>query len=104
MAKREGLRRSGRGLPIVYFRCEAHEMDDRACRVALLRRQVDRKAADSMQGLADELGISRSTASRWFRGQPGSLPMTLRMLDKLGLRFDEVFRLLGPDENPNGTL
>jgi transcriptional regulator with XRE-family HTH domain len=98
------LGKSARGLPIVYFGGEAHEMDDRACRIALLRRQVDRKAADSMQGLADELGISRGTASRWVRGKPGSLSMSLRMPDKLGLRFDDVFRLLGPDENPNGTL
>ena len=104
MGRRESLPKSARGLPIVYFRGEAHEMDDRACRIALLRRQVDRTVADSMAGLADELGISRSTATRWFRGQPGSLPMTLRMLEKLGLRFDEVFRLLGPDEIPNGTL
>ena len=40
MGRRESPPKSARGLPIVYFRGEAHEMDDRACRVALLRRQV----------------------------------------------------------------
>jgi DNA-binding XRE family transcriptional regulator len=66
-------------------------MDDGRCREALIRCQVDGKL-DSIQGMAKELGISRSTASRFFSGKPGSLTITLLILDKLGLHFDDVFR------------
>lgn len=98
-----GGRRLTQGRPIVFFRGVAHEMDDHLCRLALLRRQVDGEV-DSIEGLAKALDISRSTASRWFSGRPGSLAVTLRILDKLGLRFDEVFRPLGPGEVPDGTV
>jgi hypothetical protein len=76
-------------------------MDDHRCRVALVRRQVEGEL-DSIQGMAEALDISRSTASRFFGGKPGSLTITLLILDKLGLRFDEVFRPLGPDEYRDG--
>jgi len=51
-------------------------MDDERCREALIRCQVDGKL-DSIQGMADELSISRSTVSRFFSGRPGSLTVTL---------------------------
>lgn len=87
-------RRNGR--PIVFFRGIAYEMHDERCREALIRRQVDGQL-DSIQGMAEELGISRSTASRFFSGKPGSLTITLLILGRLGLRFDEVFRRVDLD-------
>lgn len=87
------------GRRIVRFRGIPHEMDNERCREALIRCQVDGKL-DSIQGMADELGISRSTASRFFSGKPGSLTITLVILDKLGLHFDEVFRRVDVDGTP----
>ncbi len=86
--------------PVVYFRGVAHEMDDELCRVALIRCQIAGEM-DSMQGLADALDVSRSTVSRFFSRRPGSLASTLRILGKLGLRFDEVFRPIGRGDDPN---
>jgi hypothetical protein len=86
-----GRRRPKEGRPIVFFRGIPHEMDEQRCRAALIRCQVDGKL-DSIQGMADELEISRSTASRFFGGRPCSLAITLLILDKLGLQFDDVFR------------
>ncbi len=97
-----GRRRPSEGRPIVFFRGIPHEMDDRRCRNALVRCQVDGKL-NTIHGIADELDISRSTASRFFSGRPGSLAFTLRILDKLVLQFDEVFQLLGPGEVDDGT-
>ncbi len=91
-----GRRSPREGRPIVFFRGIAHEMDDQRCREALIRCQVDGKL-DSIQGMAEELEISRSTASRFFSGRPGSLTITLLLLDKLGLHFDEVFRRVDLD-------
>jgi hypothetical protein len=95
-----GRRRPAEGRLIVYFRGVAHEMDDELCRVALIRCQIAGEV-DSMQGLADALGISRSTVSRFFSRRPGSLATALRILGKLGLRFDEVFRPIGRGDDPN---
>ncbi len=59
------------------------------CRRALVECQV-KGELDSMESLANAVGISRSTASRFFAGKPASLTVTLRILDALHLRFDEV--------------
>jgi transcriptional regulator with XRE-family HTH domain len=64
-------------------------LDLSRCRRALVERQVQGEF-DSMQGLAVKVGVSRSTASRFFSGRATSLPVTLRMLDALHLRFDDV--------------
>lgn len=45
-----------------------------------------------MESLAVAVGISRSTASRFFSGKPTSLTVTLKILDALKLRFDDVAR------------
>jgi DNA-binding phage protein len=45
---------------------------------------------DGMQSLADKVGISRSTATRFFSGQPASLTVMLRILNALHLRFEDV--------------
>ncbi len=67
------------------------------CRRALVNCQVEGKF-DSMQSLADTVGISRSTASRFFSGRPTSLTVTLKILDALGLAFDEVARPVSDGE------
>jgi len=43
-----------------------------------------------MEQLADAVGASRSTASRFFSGRPTSLSVTKRILDALGLKFEDV--------------
>ena len=43
-----------------------------------------------MEELADKVGVSRSTASRFFSGRPTSLTVTKRILDALHLKFEEV--------------
>lgn len=75
---------------IVNFRGIDHEMNVNVCRLALVRRQVAGEF-DSMEALADAIGRSRSTLSRFFAGRGTSLPVAVAVLDKLKLRFDEVF-------------
>ncbi len=43
-----------------------------------------------MNGLAVKVGVSRSTASRFFSGRPTSLAVTKRILDALHLKFEDV--------------
>ncbi len=74
---------------IVFYRGLAYQLDLQKCRRALVQRQVD-GALDSMEGLAQAVGISRSTASRYFSGRPTSLTVTLKILERLGLKFDDV--------------
>jgi hypothetical protein len=76
--------------PTVTFRGMPYEMDVPACRRALVRCQVAGEF-DSMEGLAEAVSISRSTASRFFGGRT-SLNTALAILDKLHLEFDDVFR------------
>jgi hypothetical protein len=75
---------------IVNFRGIDHEMNVPVCRLALVRRQVAGDF-DSMEGLADSIGRSRSTVSRFFAGRGTSLPVALAVLDKLKLTFEQVF-------------
>jgi len=76
---------------IVSYRGLAYELDLVKCRRALVNRQVAGEL-DSMESLADAVGISRSTASRYFSGRATSLTVTLKVLDKLGLKFEDVAR------------
>lgn len=75
---------------IVNFRGIDHEMDVAVCRLALVRRQVAGDF-DSMESLAAAIGCSRSTVSRFFAGRGTSLPVTLAVLAKLKLKFEQVF-------------
>lgn len=59
------------------------------CRRALVDCQV-KGEFESMEELADKVGVSRSTASRFFSGRPTSLTVTKRILDALHLKFEEV--------------
>jgi transcriptional regulator with XRE-family HTH domain len=75
----------------VYYRGIPYVLDLVRCRRALVERQVH-GGLDSMESLAETVGISRSTASRFFSGKPTSLTVTLRILEILKLRFDDVAR------------
>ena len=87
---------------IVNFRGIDHEMNVTVCRMALVRRQVAGEF-DSMEGLADAIGRSRSTVSRFFAGRRTSLPVALAVLDKLKLRFEQVFTPINLDDGvPSG--
>jgi len=94
-----------RGRPrraIVNFRGIDHEMNVTVCRMALVQRQVAGEF-DSMEGLADAIGRSRSTVSRFFAGRRTSLPVALAVLDKLKLRFEQVFTPINLDDGvPSG--
>jgi transcriptional regulator with XRE-family HTH domain len=73
----------------VFYRGIPYVLDLVRCRRALVDRQVD-GGLDSMESLAEAVGISRSTASRFFSGKPTSLTVTLKILEVLKLRFDDV--------------
>jgi hypothetical protein len=92
MVTRRRLRRA-----IVNFRGIDHEMNVTVCRMALVQRQVAGEF-DSMEGLADAIGRSRSTVSRFFAGRRTSLPVALAVLDKLKLRFEQVFTPINLDD------
>ncbi len=97
MATRRQPRRA-----IVNFRGIDHEMNVTVCRMALVQRQVAGEF-DSMEGLADAIGRSRSTVSRFFAGRRTSLPVALAVLDKLKLRFEQVFTPINFDDGvPSG--
>jgi len=86
---------------IVNFRGIDHEMNVTVCRMALVQRQVAGEF-DSMEGLADAIGRSRSTVSRFFAGRRTSLPVALAVLDKLKLRFEQVFTPINLDDGVVG--
>ncbi len=73
----------------VWYRGIPYTLDLVRCRRALVARQVEGQV-DSMESLARAVGISRSTASRFFSGRPTSLAVTLKILDVLQLTFEEV--------------
>ena len=76
-------------LVTVLYRGIPYTLDLVRCRRALVSRQVDGDL-DSMESLATAVGISRSTASRFFSGRPTSLAVTLKILDALHLKFGDV--------------
>jgi transcriptional regulator with XRE-family HTH domain len=86
----------------VWYRGLPYIIDLVRCRRALVERQVDGHV-DSMQSLADAVGISRSTASRFFSGRPTSLAVTLKILEALHLEFEEVARLEDGSDEPEGV-
>jgi transcriptional regulator with XRE-family HTH domain len=73
----------------VWYRGIPYSLDLVRCRRALVDRQVNGEF-ESMEGLADVVGISRSTASRFFSGRPTSLAVTLKLLHALHLDFTDV--------------
>lgn len=87
---------------IAWYRGIAYVFDLARCRRALVERQVDGEL-DSINALAREAGLSRSTASRFLCGRPASLTVTLRFLEALGLTFGEVARPVEEDDGPEGS-
>src|SRR2546421_12998015 len=85
----------------VLYRGIPYTLDLVRCRRALVRRQVEGEL-DSMTGLANAVGISRSTATRFFSGRAPSLAVTLKILAVLRLRFQDVARPSGADEDAGG--
>lgn len=81
---------------IVNFRGIDHEMNHPVLRLALVRRQVEGEF-HSMAELAEAVGCSRSTVSRFFAGRTNGLEPTLAILDKLKLKFEEVFTPINLD-------
>jgi hypothetical protein len=73
----------------VWFRGIPYTLNLLQCRRALVKCQVDGDL-DSMESLAKKVGISRSTASRFFSGRPTSLTVTLKVLHALHQRFEDV--------------
>jgi DNA-binding XRE family transcriptional regulator len=74
---------------IVWYRGAPYRLDLVRCRRALVERQVAGEL-DSMATLAKAVGVSRSTASRFFSGRSTSLAVTLKILNVLHLTFEEV--------------
>ncbi len=81
----------------VWYRGIPYAIDLVTCRRALVNRQVEGEL-DSMEGLAKAVGVSRSTASRFFAGRPTSLSVTLKILATLRLKFEEVAKPIDPDQ------
>ena len=73
----------------VWYRGIPYSLNLVRCRRALVDCQV-RGEVESMERLADAVGISRSTASRFFSGRPTSLAVTKRMVAALHLTFGDV--------------
>jgi len=83
---------------IVAYRGVPYELDLVRCRRALVDRQVAGDF-DTIDELAKAVGISRSTASRFFAGCRTSLAVTLNILQSLHLKFAEVAK---PAQMPAG--
>ncbi len=88
---------------VVNFNGIDYEMDVTVCEHALVRRHVEGKF-DSLASLADVVGVSRSTVSRFLSGRATSLTVALAILGKLELSFDEVFRRCDSGQDRAGTV
>ncbi len=73
----------------VWYRGIPYSLNLVRCRRALVDCQV-KGDFESMEELAEAVGISRSTASRFFSGRPTSLSVTKKILDVLHLTFADV--------------
>jgi hypothetical protein len=82
----------------VWYRGIPYTLDLVRCRRALVERQVEGEL-DSMASLARTVGVSRSTASRFFSGRQTSLTVTVRILQALRLRFEDVARPCPGDQD-----
>ena len=82
---------------LVWYRGIPYRLDLVRCRRALVERQIAGEL-DSMEALADKVGISRSTASRFFSGRPISLAVTLNILKALKLTFNDVAHPDDPED------
>ena len=60
------------------------------CRQALTQRQIEGEYLRGVIELAEALGCSRSTVTRFFNGRNVSTAVTLTLLNALHLSFEEV--------------
>jgi hypothetical protein len=98
-----GGRRTNRPRQVtVWYRGIPYTLDLVRCRRALVQRQVEGDL-DSMESLASAIGISRSTATRFFSGRQTSLTVTLRLLEALHLTFQDVATPSLDDPAGNGA-
>jgi transcriptional regulator with XRE-family HTH domain len=63
---------------------------DRCCR-ALEELRIEGEL-DGMKELADRIGVSFSTVSRFFSGRLPTMKVVLKILDELRLNFGDVVR------------
>jgi hypothetical protein len=84
-------RRSGPTRVSSWYRGMPYVFDLDRCRHAFVERQVQ-GGFSSVEGLARAVGVSRSTASRFFAGRAISLATVLGILMALHLTFEEVAR------------
>jgi len=84
---------------VVRFGNVEYELDMVVCEHALFRQQMAGRL-ENMQALADEVNISRSTASRFFGGRPTSIRIIRLILARLQLSFDDVAKRI---DHPNGS-
>ena len=76
-------------LVTVSYRGMPYTLNLAKCRRALVYRQVEGQL-DSIESVAEAVGVSRSTASRFFSGRTTSLAATLKILAVLHLKFEDV--------------
>jgi hypothetical protein len=82
----------------VVYREIPYTLDLEACRRALVAREVRGEPA-SLEDVADSVGVSRSSVSRFFAGRGTSLSMTLRILAALRLDFSDVASPVSAGDN-----
>jgi transcriptional regulator with XRE-family HTH domain len=71
----------------VSYRGVPYRIDLVQCRRALVKRQIE-GVWECMEDLADAIGVSRSTVSRFFSGRNTSLTVTRKILEALKLTFE----------------
>ncbi len=77
---------------VVRHEGQEYERDLAKCRRLVLQRQMEREF-ETVEELAARVGLSPSTVYGWLRGVvPGTTETTRRVLDGLGLDFDDVHR------------
>ena len=71
---------------IVFYRRLPHIVNMRVLNRAMRDRQIAGDF-DTVVELADLIGASRSTVSRFFSGRSTSLAVTLKILERLNLKY-----------------
>jgi transcriptional regulator with XRE-family HTH domain len=74
---------------LVEFRGVPYRLDLERCRRAMAELEIEGEVT-SLRSLARSIGVSTSTVSRFFSGRLPSMSVTLKILDKLNLTFDQV--------------
>jgi transcriptional regulator with XRE-family HTH domain len=76
---------------------QTYERDLAKCRRLVLERQVEGEF-DTLEGLAQRVGLGRTTVGAWLRGAvPGTTTTTARILEGLRVEFEDVHRKVETD-------